>query len=139
MRHLPHDGFKWILHIVDHWSKFTFAFPLAQKSAKEVTSALEKWVFPFIGLPSIVQSDNGREFVNKLIEEVVASWPGSVQLVSGRPRHPQFQGLVEQAHYTLERMLSAKIAECGSKSPPWTRWLPHIVCKLEHLPNNMLI
>eukprot|EP00731_Ephydatia_muelleri_P036285 Em0230g5a len=74
MRHLPHDGFKWILHIVDHWSKFTFAFPLAQKSAKEVTSALEKWVFPFIGLPSIIQSDNGREFVNKLIEEVVASW-----------------------------------------------------------------
>ncbi|KAL5493961.1 hypothetical protein EMCRGX_G015214 [Ephydatia muelleri] len=86
MRHLPHDGFKWILHIVDHWSKFTFAFPLAQKSAKEVTSALEKWVFPFIGLPSIIQSDNGREFVNKLIEEVVASWPGS-----GRPRHPQSQ------------------------------------------------
>ena len=48
-----------------------------------MTSALEKWVFPFIGLPSIIQSDNGREFVNKLIEEVVASWPGSVQLVSG--------------------------------------------------------
>eukprot|EP00731_Ephydatia_muelleri_P024373 Em0016g644a len=44
------------------------------QSAKEVTSALEKWVFPFIGLPSIIQSDNGREFVNKLIEEVVASW-----------------------------------------------------------------
>ena len=49
--------------------------------------ALEKWVFPFIGLPKIIQSDNGREFVNKLIEEVVASWPGYVQLVSGRPRH----------------------------------------------------
>ena len=81
MRHLLHDGYKWILHIVDHWSKFTFAFPLAQKSAKEVNCALEKWVFPFIGLPSIIQSDNGREFVNKLIEEVVASWPGSVQLV----------------------------------------------------------
>ncbi|KAL5494345.1 hypothetical protein EMCRGX_G015658 [Ephydatia muelleri] len=63
---------QWILHIVDHWSKFTFAFPLAQRSAKEVTSALDKWVFPFIGLPSIIQSDNGREFVNKLIEEVVA-------------------------------------------------------------------
>ena len=103
---------------LNHWSKFTFAFPLAQKSAKEVTSALEKWVFPFIGLPSIILSDNGREFVTKLIEEVVASWPGSVQLVSGRPRHPQSQGLVEQAHYTLERMLSAKIAECGSKSLP---------------------
>ena len=61
-------------------------------------------MFPFIGLPSIIQSDNGREFVHKLNEEGVVSWPGSVQLVSGRPRHPQSQGLVEQAHYTLERM-----------------------------------
>ena len=56
---------------------------------------------------------------------------GSVQLVSGRPCHPQSQGLVEQAHYTLERMLSVKIAKCGSKSPPWIRWLPHIVCKFQ--------
>ena len=51
--------------------------------------------------------------MNKLIEEVLASWPGSVQHVSGRQRHPQSQGLVEQVHNTLEQMLSAKIAECG--------------------------
>ena len=31
---------------------------------------------------------NGREIVNKLIEEVASTWPGQVQLVSGRPRHP---------------------------------------------------
>lgn len=129
MRHLPHKEYKWILHLVDHWSKFTFAFPLFRKSAKDVANALEKWVFPVMGLPSILQSDNGREFVNNLIEEVLATWPGQVQLVSGRPRHPQSQGLVEQAHYTLERMISAKIVESGSKSPPWTDWLPHIVCK----------
>ena len=59
----------------------------------------------------------------------VATWPGAVQLVSGRPRHPQLQGLVEQAHYTLERMMSSRIAESASNSPPWTHWLPHIVCK----------
>ena len=28
MRHLPDEDFKWILHIVDHWSKFNLAFPL---------------------------------------------------------------------------------------------------------------
>ena len=129
MRHLPHGEYKWILHLVDHWSKFNLAFPLVQKSAKEVANALERWVFPVMGLLSILHSDNGREFVNKLIEEVLATWPGLVQLVSGRSRHPQSQGLVEQAHYTMERMLSAKNVESGSKSPPWTDWLPHIVCK----------
>ena len=133
MRHLPHNGYKWILHVVDHWSKFHFVFPLVCKSAKQVCDALGKWVFPIMGLPSILQSDNGREFVNKLIEEVVATWPGQVQLVSGRPRHPQSQGLVEQAHYTMERMMSAKIAECGANQPPWSDWLPHITCKINTL------
>ena len=85
MRHLPHDGNKWILHIVDHWSKFNLAYPLPQKTAKEVANALEKWVFPIFGLPTILHSDNGREFVNHLIEDVLATWPGAVQLVSGRP------------------------------------------------------
>ena len=74
-----------------------------------MANALQKWVFPFIGLPSILQSDNGREFVNKLIEEVLSAWPGQVQLVSGRPHHPQSQGLVKQACYTMERMISARL------------------------------
>ena len=130
MRHLPDGDYKWIIHLVDHWSKFHFAFPAQSKAAKEVASILQKHVFPIIGLPSILHSDNGRKFVNHLIEEVVADWPGQVQLVSGRPRHPQSQGLVEQAHYTLERILSAKIHELGSKSPKWTNWIPFIVCKL---------
>ena len=65
----------------------------------------------------------------EVIESVVATWPGQVQLVSGRPRHLQSQGLVEQAHYTLERMMSAKISDSGVEHPPWVDWLPHITCK----------
>ncbi|KAL5516751.1 hypothetical protein EMCRGX_G002158 [Ephydatia muelleri] len=127
MRHLPDGDFKWILHIIDHWSKFNLAFPLINKGAHNVAEVLEKYVFPIVGLPSILHSDNGREFVNSVIKEILNDWPGQVQLVSGRPRHPQSQGVVEQAHYTLERMLSAKVAEQKSCKPPWSMWLPHIV------------
>ena len=49
-----------------------------------------------MGLPSILHSDNGREFVNSVITEILNDWPGQVQLVSGRPHHPQSQGVVEQ-------------------------------------------
>ena len=86
-----------------------------------VVKVLHNYVFPVFGLPAIVHSDNGKEFVNKLIGDVVSTWP--------RSRHPQSQGLVEQAHYTLERMISAKVVECSDPSPPWSQWLPHIVCK----------
>ena len=86
MRHLPDEEFKWILHIVDHWSKFNLAFSLVNKGAHGVAEALEKYVFPVMGLPSILHSDNGRDSV---ITEILNDWPGQVQPVSGRPRHPQ--------------------------------------------------
>ena len=131
---MPDKDHKWILHVVDDWSKFQFAIPLWNKSASDVTQALQQYVFPVIGLPSIIQSDIGGEFINKLIDEVPAKWPGQVQLVSSRPHHSQSQGLVEQAHYTLERMIAARNVEAGlkSKSPPWTEWLPFIVCKFHN-------
>ena len=91
-----------------HWLKFNLA---PQKTAKEVTNALEKWILHMFILPTIPHSGNGRKFVNHLIEDVLATRPGAVQLVSGRPQHPQSQGLVEQVHYALERMMSSRIAE----------------------------
>ena len=86
MRHMPHNGCNWILHIVDHWSNFNFAFPLVKRKANH--KALHNYVFPVFGLPAIIHSDNGKEFINKLIGDVVSTWPGHVQLISDRPRHP---------------------------------------------------
>ena len=130
MRHLPHKKYVQVdtppgRSLV----QIKFAFTMFWNSAKDVANALEKWGFPVMGLPSILvwQSDNGHEFVNNLIEEVLATWPGQVQLVSGRPRHSQSEGLVDQTHFTLERMIIAEIVESGSTSSPWTDWLPHIV------------
>ena len=116
--------------MIDHWSKFNFAFPSPSKEAIHIADALEHFVFPYFGAPRILHSDNGSEFVNAVVSKVVAKWPGKIHLVRGRPRHPQSQGLVEQAHYTLQRMISVKMKDhTGSDSPPWASLLPHIVCK----------
>ena len=130
MRHLPDGPFHWILHCVDHWSKFNFAYPLESKRASGVAAALTQQLFPYFGVPRILQSDNGREFVNSLIQATLDSWHSDIQLITGRPRHPQSQGLVERAHYTLQRKLSAEISRLKTKSPPWASILPRIVCKL---------
>ena len=56
------------------------------------------------GFPSIVQSDNGKEFKNQVLQNYLKS----VNVISkfGRPRHPQSQGQVERANQTLVRRLS---------------------------------
>ena len=131
MRHHPNGNYTWILHCVDHWSKLNFAYPLTSKHAVCVSAALNTHLFPYFGVPRVLHSDNGREFINAVIEELLKSWHSDIQLVSGRPRHPQSQGLVERAHYTLQRKLSAETSRVKVKSPPWSKWLPRIICKLK--------
>ena len=130
MRHLPHGNKKWILHCVDHWSKFNFAYALEAKSAANVADNLNTHVFPYFGVPRILHSDNGREFVNGVIIDLLKLWNSNIQLVSGRHRHPKSQGLVERAHQTLHKKMAAEISASGMKTPPWSDWLPRIVCKL---------
>ena len=129
MRHLPDGKNNWIFHAVDHWSKFNFAYGIPRKRAVDVASVLNIHIFPYFGVPRILQSDNGREFINRVIEALLQTWHSDIQLISGRPRHPQSQGLVERAHYTLERKLTMEISKAKLKQPPWNMWLPRIVCK----------
>ena len=69
--------------------------------------------------------------MNMVIVDLLKCWNSNIQLVSGRPRHPQSQGLVERAHQTLHKKMAAEISASGMKTPPWSDWLPRIVCKLD--------
>jgi transposase InsO family protein len=51
-------------------------------------------IFCVFGAPFILYSDNGREFVNKIMKSLAEMWPG-MKLVHGKPRHSQSQGSVE--------------------------------------------
>ncbi|CAF0919694.1 unnamed protein product [Brachionus calyciflorus] len=79
---------------------------MKNKSAEEVCYGLKRFVFPYFGLPNIFQCENGTEFKNSLVKNLIQNWEGDCKMVHGRPRHPQSQGLVEQANGTVERMLA---------------------------------
>jgi len=106
MRHLPDGDFKWILHAIDQWSKFNFAFPLKSKDAEYFAATLKFYIFPYFEIPKIFHSDNGGKFVNHVIESLITSWHKDIQIVHGRPQHPQTQGVIERAYRTLEQKLA---------------------------------
>ncbi|XP_068227685.1 SCAN domain-containing protein 3-like [Palaemon carinicauda] len=57
------------------------------------------------GAPHILQSDNGREFSNKVVKEVLAMWP-ECKLVHGKPRYSQSQDSVERENRDVETILA---------------------------------
>ena len=99
---------KWILHVTDHCSKFSWMCALTQKTAEEVLQSIEKlfWLF---GFPTVLHTYNGGEFKNKEIRGFRESH--KINFVHGAPRTMKTQGLVERNNQTVKQKLSNIIKE----------------------------
>ena len=87
----------------DHLTKFVQLRPVTSNHAPEIAYQLLD-IFSIFGAPSILQSDNEREFVNSIITELSAVWDG-LKIVHGKPRHCLSQGSVERTNRDIEDML----------------------------------
>lgn len=105
----PDGPYRFILVYQDHLTKFIQLHALQSKTAEEVSKKLLD-IFCTFGSPSILQSDNGREFANKVVESLTQMWPG-LKIVHGKPRHSQSQGSVERANQDIEKMLMTWMAD----------------------------
>ena len=66
----PDGDYKFILNYQDHLTKFVVLRPLKSKRAAEVAYHVLD-IFCLFGSPHILQSDNGREFANEIVKELV--------------------------------------------------------------------
>lgn len=121
----PDRDYRFILNYQDHLTKFTILKPLKTKTAEEVAYNVVD-IFCMFGAPFILQSDNGREFSNKIIEELKNLWPG-LKLVHGKPRHSQSQGSVERSNQDVRDMLVAWMLDNDTKQ--WSEGLRFIQSK----------
>ena len=87
--HVENEGkmFKYVLVVLDVFSRFIFLRALQSKSSVEFATHVVP-LFNDIGPPKIVQTDQGTEFkgvVDKVMEKF------SVWIIHSRPYHPQSQ------------------------------------------------
>jgi hypothetical protein len=67
-------GFKWILNIIDVWSRYAWSIPLKTKTATEVTQAFRD-TFKLAGrIPKYLWVDQGKEFYNSEMTALLASY-----------------------------------------------------------------
>ena len=128
MQNEPDGEFKYIGHMVDHFTRFNVIFAMKTKSAKETANLCIERFFSVFGLPLIFQSDNGSEFVNNVISAVTVLWPGKTSLVRGSVGHSQSQGMVEQGNNTIRKMIFVRQMEENNNN--WSQWLPEFQCIL---------
>ena len=111
------DGDKRIILVYqDHLTKFVVLKALKTKRAEEVAYNLID-IFTLIGAPSVLQSDNGREFSNQIVSNLKEYWP-QLQIVHGKPPHSQSQGSVERANQDVENMFTTWMQD--EKNSHWS-------------------
>ena len=114
------DGYTQILSVVDVFTGYVVIRALKSKSMEEVTTAL--WsIFCEYGTPKILQSDNGTEFVNQLIQQLTELYGIDHRLITAY--HPRANGLVERQNKEISRGLKKRLE--GAKDR-WQEWIPMI-------------
>lgn len=96
-------GYRYVLTVKCCFSKFCWLFSLKSKSADEVCSIL-KALFVKEGPPTILQSDNGGEFIGEVVKKLCKEF--DVRVVHGRPHHPQSQGQIENLNKQVKRLMA---------------------------------
>ena len=102
-------GNKHILVLMDHFTKWCEAFPTKDQKASTVVQILVSSVFSRFGPPTVLHSDQGRNFDSTLMHEIYQLM--GIKKTRTSAYHPQFDGLVERQNRTLQSMLSSFVSK----------------------------
>jgi transposase InsO family protein len=101
-------GMQYILVFKDALTKWVELFALPNKTELAVAECLFDEILMRHGAPRVLISDQGTEFVNKVIDQIAIML--KIRRVTTSPYHPRADGLAENQVATLKDMLSAYVS-----------------------------
>ncbi|KAI5610707.1 hypothetical protein C0J50_9279 [Silurus asotus] len=125
--HMPKLGpFRYLLVMVDTFSRWVEAFPCSKENARIVVQKLTTEIIPRYGIPDGIDSDKGTPFTFKvtqlLYQELKINWHFHI------PYHSQSSGIVERANRTIKDKIRKAMHASGSKN--WLHALPLVLADM---------
>ena len=103
-------GYKYILVVIDHYSKWIETKAIKSKDMHTVMNAIKEIIIEKHGTPEKIYSDNGLEFNNAITEKLASDY--GLTWIRNSPGHHNAIGAVERANQTLINKLK-KLCEYG--------------------------
>lgn len=112
-------NFKYILCVIDCFTKFVWALPVKSKTAVEISNAMAKILIH--RSPKLLQLDNGKEFYNKVFDALMTKY--------GIKKYSTFSTtkacIVERFNRTLKTNMFREFTAQGSRK--WVSILPMLI------------
>jgi len=112
------SGNNYLLTIMCSSTRYPEAIPLRKISSKAIIKELTKF-FCTYGLPRVIQSDQGSNFLSKAFQAAMRRMGVRHQVSSAY--HPESQGALERFHQTLKNMVRIY---CHETDDQWDEMVP---------------
>ena len=107
---------KYLLTMIDEYSRFPWAFPCADMTASTVIKCLVE-LFSIFGLPQFIHSDRGSQFMS---EELKTFLHGKGIATSRSTRYnPRGNGQVERLNNTIWKATTLSLKSKGLATEQW--------------------
>ena len=101
----PSNRFKYLLTIVDRFSRWPVAIPIKDIAVDSVVDAFAHgWVANF-GVPSSITTDRGSQFLSATWSQLMSVW--GIKSHTTTAYHPEANSMVERLHRRLKEALLA--------------------------------
>ena len=124
------SGNKHILSIIDHLTGWPEAFPIPDKSADTMVSTFINQYLPVHMWPRYILSDNGMEFKNHLMDQVLQQL--GIDPIFSTPYCPQSNGKLEVFHKYLKPTLKKL---CEKDPSNWDRYINQVITSYRGTPS----
>jgi len=129
---LGNKGYEYILVIVDIFSKFTYAYPMKDKSATSVVAVLEHILFAG-DIPERLQSDNDASFNAQDMKDILKQL--SIFQIVNPSYSPQTNGFVENKIKHIKKLVELHFANYRTKR--WIDVLPRIIFNINSTKHSV--
>ena len=124
------SGNKHILTVIDHLTGWPEAFPIPDKSADTIVATLINHSLPVHMCPRYILSDNGTEFKNNLMDQVLQQL--GIDRIFSAPYHPQSNRKLEVFHKYLKPTLKKL---CEKDPANWDKYINQVLTSYRITPN----
>jgi hypothetical protein len=130
---LMSENNRYLLTFQDELSKYTIAVPIQQQDAMTVARVFVREFFLKFGIPQIILTDQGCNFLSDLFSSVCKLL--RIKRIKTSPFHPQTNGALERSHRVLVEYLRCYILE---DQTDWDQWIPYATFVLTPLHTPVL-
>ena len=119
------NGYKYLLVIVDAFTRYCELVPVRDKSAVSVAAAFKERILDRHNAPTVLVTDNGLEFNNAVLSELCRLY--NVRKCNILPHHPASNGLSERLNRKILNTLRANV---NFRHEAWDEFISDVQCTL---------